>query len=89
MDAKHVFTTKMSSKGQIVIPEAIRDSLKLQPGTQFVVVGRGDTVILKLIDEPSMEEFSELLSEARKSAKKVGLKKSDLKKAVMEARNRK
>ncbi|MBS0289893.1 MAG: AbrB/MazE/SpoVT family DNA-binding domain-containing protein [Proteobacteria bacterium] len=89
MDSKNVFTTKMSSKGQIVIPETIRNSLGLQPGTQFVVVGRGDTVILKLIEEPPMEDFAELISEARKSAKHARIKKTDLKRAIEEARNKK
>jgi len=32
-------TTKMSSKGQVVIPEDIRKRLKLRAGSQLVVVG--------------------------------------------------
>ena len=88
MRNKNVYTTKMSSKGQIVIPEAVRDSLGLASGTQFVVVGRGDAVILKIIEEPSMEGFKELLNEARRSARKAGLKKSDLKKAIKESRKK-
>ena len=32
-------TTKMSSKGQVVIPEEIRKRLGLKAGSQFVVVG--------------------------------------------------
>ena len=48
-------TTKMSSKGQIVIPEEIRAKLQLEPGTQFVAVGEGDVVILKKISPPTME----------------------------------
>jgi AbrB family looped-hinge helix DNA binding protein len=32
-------TQKMSSKGQVVIPEEIRDRLGLKAGAQFVVVG--------------------------------------------------
>jgi AbrB family looped-hinge helix DNA binding protein len=40
-------TTRMSSKGQVVIPERIRQQLRLQAGTQFVVVGDRDVVILK------------------------------------------
>ena len=40
-------TTKMSSKGQVVIPEDIRKRLKLKAGSQFVVVGEDDVVILK------------------------------------------
>jgi AbrB family looped-hinge helix DNA binding protein len=86
---KNVFTTKMSSKGQIVIPEEVRNSLGLIPGTQFVVVGRGDTVILKSIEAPSMDELTELLTEARRSAKKAGLKKADLKQAIKESRSKK
>ena len=37
-----VATTRMSSKGQIVIPESIRNRLNLKDGAQFVVVGEGD-----------------------------------------------
>ena len=39
-------TTKMSSKGQVVIPEDIRKRLKLKAGSQFIVVGENDVVIL-------------------------------------------
>ena len=41
---KNLATTKMSSKGQVVIPESIREDLGLKAGEQFVVVGRGDVV---------------------------------------------
>ncbi len=39
-------TTRLSSKGQVVIPEEIRERLGLKEGTQFVVVGERDVVIL-------------------------------------------
>ena len=35
-------TTRMSSKGQVVIPEDVRGRLGLKEGVQFVVVGEGD-----------------------------------------------
>jgi AbrB family looped-hinge helix DNA binding protein len=82
-------TTKMSSKGQVVIPEDIRDNLHLKEGDQFVVIGRGDTVILKSITPPSMDQFDELLAEARAQAKKAGLKKSDVKAAIAKVRREK
>ncbi|MBI5525368.1 MAG: AbrB/MazE/SpoVT family DNA-binding domain-containing protein [Deltaproteobacteria bacterium] len=31
----------MSSKGQVVIPETVRNELGLKTGSQFVVLGRG------------------------------------------------
>jgi AbrB family looped-hinge helix DNA binding protein len=81
-------TTRMSSKGQIVIPEAIRKRLNLQPGTQFVVVGEDDVVILKAITAPGIETFDKLIQEARQQAKKAGLKRRDIADAVSKARGR-
>ena len=42
-----IATTKLSSKGQVVIPELIRKKLGLEPGTEFVVLGDKDVVVLK------------------------------------------
>lgn len=81
-------TTKMSSKGQVVIPEEIRKRFGLKVGSQFVVVGDKDTVILKAISPPSMKEFNELVKEARRQAKTVGLKRSDIAVAIAKARER-
>lgn len=57
-------TTKMSSKGQVVIPEEICTRLGLKAGSQFIVVGDKDTLILKAITPPSIDEFDELITEA-------------------------
>jgi AbrB family looped-hinge helix DNA binding protein len=85
----NVSTTKMSSKGQVVIPENIRKQLNLKPGAQFVVVGEKDVVILKNIASPSLDEFDDLITEARKKGKQAGIKKSDIGDAILEARGRK
>ncbi len=85
----NISTTKMSSKGQVVIPENIRKQLNLKAGTQFVVVGDKDVVILKNISPPSLEVFDELIAEARKMAKEAGIKQSDIKDAVLKARGKK
>jgi len=85
----NVSTTKMSSKGQVVIPENIRKQLNLKEGAQFVVLGEKDVVILKNITPPSMDEFDELIVKARKSAKKAGLKQSDVEDAILKVRGKK
>ncbi len=82
-------TTKMSSKGQVVIPEDIRKRLKLKAGSQFLVLGEDDVVILKAISPPSMEEFDALIAEARRQGRKAGLKKSDITAAIAKVRGRK
>jgi AbrB family looped-hinge helix DNA binding protein len=84
----NVSTTKMSSKGQIVIPNIIRKQLNLKPGSQFVVVGDKDVVILKNISPPALNEFDDLIAEARREGKKIGLKKSDILEAVRTARRK-
>ena len=80
-------TAKLSSKGQIVIPEEVRLNMGLKEGMQFVVIGERDTVILRMITPPSQEEMQHLLAESKAYAKKVGLKKSDVKKVIRKARS--
>ena len=82
-------TTKMSSKGQVVIPEDIRKRLGLKAGSQFIVVGQNDVVILKAISPPSMEEFDALIAEARQKGKEAGLKQFDITAAIAKVRRRK
>jgi AbrB family looped-hinge helix DNA binding protein len=84
---KPLATTKLSSKGQVVIPEEIRERLGLKEGTQFIVVGDRDVVILKSIAPPAMDEFDELVRRARSAARKAGMKPADVRRAVSRARS--
>jgi AbrB family looped-hinge helix DNA binding protein len=81
-------TTKMSSKGQVVIPEEIRARLGLKAGIQFVVIGERDVVILKALTAPSMADFDDLINKARKEARKSGLKRSDIRRTTSKVRGR-
>jgi AbrB family looped-hinge helix DNA binding protein len=82
-------TTRMSSKGQVVIPDSIRKRLDLKEGAQFLVVGDAGVVILKVVTPPDMNEFDALIKQARKQAKEAGLKQTDITSAVAKARGRK
>ena len=84
----NVATTRMSSKGQVVIPENIRKQLKLKAGSQFVVLGKDDVVILKAISPPAMEEFDSMIAAARKGARQAGMKRSDVAGAIARVRAR-
>ncbi len=83
-----VATTRMSSKGQVVIPEAIRKRLGLEPGVELIVLGEGDTVVLKPITFPSMRQFDEVIARAREAARRAGLKRSDVAAAIESVRSR-
>lgn len=83
----NVATTKMSSKGQVVIPEEIRARLGLEAGVQFIVIAEKDTVVMKAISPPSMDEFDSLLSEAKTQARTAGLKQRELKAIIKDVRD--
>lgn len=79
-------TTKMSSKGQIVIPEEIRKRLGLKTGDKFLVIGNNDVVILKALSNPSMDELDDLIRAARKQARATSLKRTDIVGAIAKSR---
>ncbi len=83
---KTLSTARMSSKGQIVIPEDIRKKLGLTTGSQFVVLGEGDVVIMKIITPPSMKDFDKLIKKAHEQAKSAGMTRSDISRAIAEVR---
>ncbi|MCO5191229.1 MAG: AbrB/MazE/SpoVT family DNA-binding domain-containing protein [Anaerolineae bacterium] len=42
--------TKLSTKGQVIIPRTIRDAMRLEPGVRFEVEIDGNCIILKPIE---------------------------------------
>lgn len=81
-----VATTRMSSKGQVVIPEDVRKALGLEAGAQFVVMGDGDTVVLKRIAAPAKSELRAMIGKVRSHARRAGIRPSDVKGAIQRAR---
>lgn len=83
-------TTKMSSRGQIVIPQDIRVEINADEGTIFSVVSTKDTIILKKIQTPTKEallkEIGILALKGRKKAEKLGIRESDVSKLIQRIR---
>jgi AbrB family looped-hinge helix DNA binding protein len=48
--------TTISEKGQVVIPQSIRKKLGIKPKNKFLVYGRGDTIIMKKLELPSLKK---------------------------------
>ena len=82
-------TTKMTSKGQVVIPEETRNRLGMKPGTQFMVIEGKDALIFKIIQPPSMNDFDHLINQAKQQAKEAALKQSDITNAIKRVRGKK
>ena len=76
------------AKGQVVIPEEVRNRLGITTGTQFIVMGENDVVIFKTIEPPSMDDFDSIIGRARRQAKVAGMKAADVSKAIAKVRGR-
>ncbi len=81
-------TTKLSTKGQVVIPEEIRVQLGLKPGAKFIVVAEGDVVVLKTIVAPKLADFASLVARARSEAAELGMQETDIEAAIRDARSK-
>jgi len=81
-------TTRLSSRGQVVIPEEIRKALGLERGARFVVLGEGDVVILKRIYAPARSEVRALAAGVRRQVRRAGVKPVDVEKATRDVRRR-
>jgi len=83
---------KMSSKGQIVIPQDIRAEICASEGTMFAVISGRDSIVLKKIITPSKEELicelKEIAKEGRKRLEAKGIKEADIPSLVKKARKR-
>jgi AbrB family looped-hinge helix DNA binding protein len=81
-----VGTTRMSSKGQVVIPEDVRNALGLEVGEHFVVMGDGDSVVLKRIAVPAKRELRALIARVRAKARRAGIQRGDVGEAIRRVR---
>lgn len=81
--------TKLSSKGQIVIPGGIRKNMNLKDGTPFAVIKQDDTILLKKIDLPEIKSWNEVTKPFRRAAKKSSFTKEDLEMLIEKVRKTK
>ena len=80
--------TAVSSKGQVVLPKAMRDSLQIEAGTRLMVISDGTSIILKPIPKPDLSEFQTLMEAASGWAAEVGMTEADITDAVKAVRGR-
>jgi antitoxin PrlF len=79
--------TALSSRGQVVLPKTIRETLSLLPGSRLMVFSDGNNILLKPIRQPDVSEFSTLMDEAQEWAESVGMTEDDIADAVKSVRN--
>jgi len=79
--------TKLSPKGQVVIPTTVRRQLGLKEGMKFLVMGVGDTIVLRRL-ELSQEKIrlKALLRESRARAQKSGFSQREIEELIRKTR---
>ena len=79
---------KIGERGQVVIPQSFREDMSIHKGDQFMVLQRGDMLVLKKLRAPSIEDFDKMLKKSHAHAKKHGLTEKDLQDAMNRARTK-
>ncbi len=89
MKADDVELVKMSTKGQLVVPQDIRSIANLTPGERFVAFPVADGVLFKKVEIPKVKlDFESLSKEVEAQFKKNKVKEADVAKAVKWARKK-
>ena len=73
-------TIRVSEKGQIAIPNQIRETLEIEQGDELVIIQMGNKILIEKaqITEKRLEDdFRDILKFSEKSLKEVWNNKSD------------
>jgi bifunctional DNA-binding transcriptional regulator/antitoxin component of YhaV-PrlF toxin-antitoxin module len=74
---------KMSPKGQLVVPQEIRDEEGFEPGDRFIPFPMKNGVLFKRIKIPDVKvEFQKLSKEIEQQFKKLSISEKDVDDAV-------
>ncbi len=74
---------KMSPKGQLVVPEDIRENEGFRPGDRFIGFQVKGGVLFKRVKIPNVKvEFEKLAKEVEKQFKKQKVEKTDIDEAI-------
>ena len=76
-------TTRVSSKGQVVIPEAVKKAARMREGEDLLVVAIGDTIVMKKLSAVTFEEVARPIWRAVRA---MGLSGDDLEELIDEAK---
>jgi len=87
-DMSIIEVTSLSTKGQIVIPNDIRESMNLNPGTKLIIIQEGDNILLKPIKTPDLSQFENLIALGDQVREELNLTEADVSEAIKAVRQK-
>lgn len=85
MKSVEASTTKVSSKGQVVIPVNVRKAAGLRKGEKILAIAFNDTIVLrKIVDETFEETMKPIWARVRQ----LGLTEEDINVLIKEAKTK-
>lgn len=79
--------TKMSPKGQVVIPVSVRKEVGAKATDKFLVFGEDDMIIFRKIRAPEFRKtFAQITAPLKKAAKEEGITRKDVESWIRKAR---
>ena len=73
MEDISIDTTKLSAKGQVVIPVDVRNKLQLETGNKLFVMASEDAIILQKTNSLNDKDKISFSQKAKSLARKMGL----------------
>lgn len=74
----------LSSKGQLVLPNALRKSLSLSSGDKLVAYWSEGAIVLKKLELPAESDFEKEIDKTVELAKEAGIKEQDMASSIKE-----
>ncbi len=70
-------TTKLSSKGQVIIPKVLRSRYKWNPGQKLMAIDTGDGILLKPSQSFEETELDQVAGILKYSGKPISIKEME------------
>jgi len=80
--------TRISSKGQVVIPKGMREELDLKDGNLIIINSQNNTLLLKKIEIPKIKSWEEATRPFREATEKSKFTEENLQKIILESKRR-
>ncbi len=73
----NAITTRLSTKGQLILPKAIREKLKWHPGTELVIEDTAEGVLIKPAPKAKPSTLDQLVGALRYHGPPMSLEDMD------------